>query len=470
MEGFDLAGFSGQAERLGRDLQELGGVAKVEPGFDPVIGGLEYRDVVIEAERCDALAGPAIAVARLEAVAVEEAGNQIVAGDQHQLTHGLDNISRSAVAFSAPTLGQAQLAVGCTHPVDDENDLGRRLVDIGHDLMDEGAYNALLEASIRRRRIPDRFEVRGENAERSWISNGCGRRRITHGDLALDLRRVSERPVPARFKFTRHQPVRRVSGIELPESPVGGIARRFEVATERIAHLILSFFGFPGSSGCSGDRAWADNAKQCFLDCIIDAQSSEGDAERAAIIHPGAAAAVARDMVLHACVPDGELAATALAPDQAGQQRVSMLGRAVMPTGGNVAADHCADRLDPLPAHVPFVGVGLQRQPFVPPLAADLHAHALGGVSRRHSRLTIGIGAAVDRVINDPVDGGVTRSPPTLPRQTSATIRSKPARCTPPAAERPRSSSITSTSDHPSAVSRSRMAYCNALLSRLCNT
>jgi hypothetical protein len=37
MEGFDLVGLSGQAERLGRDLQELGGVAKVEPGFDPVL-------------------------------------------------------------------------------------------------------------------------------------------------------------------------------------------------------------------------------------------------------------------------------------------------------------------------------------------------------------------------------------------------------------------------------------------------
>src|ERR1700739_4080045 len=104
-----------------------------------------------------------MAVARLEAVAVEEAGNKIVAGDQHQLTHGLDDISRSAVALSAPTLGQAQLAVGATHPVDDENDLGRHLVDIGHDLMDEGAYNAFLEASIRRRGLPDRFAFRGGN-------------------------------------------------------------------------------------------------------------------------------------------------------------------------------------------------------------------------------------------------------------------------------------------------------------------
>src|SRR2546421_583335 len=82
---------------------------------------------------CVALTGPAIAVACLEAVAVEEAGNQIVAGDQHQLTHGLENISRSAVALPASTLGQAQLAMGAAHPVDDENDLGRRVVDIGHD-------------------------------------------------------------------------------------------------------------------------------------------------------------------------------------------------------------------------------------------------------------------------------------------------------------------------------------------------
>jgi hypothetical protein len=93
--------------------------------------------------------GPTIAVAPLEAVAVEEAGNQIVAGDQHQLTHGLDNISRSAVALSAPVPRQAQPAVSATHPVDDENDFRRRVVDIGQGVMDEGAYNAYShEASL----------------------------------------------------------------------------------------------------------------------------------------------------------------------------------------------------------------------------------------------------------------------------------------------------------------------------------
>src|SRR6266550_1905873 len=145
------------------------------------------------------------------------------------------------------------------------------------------------------------------------------------GKLALDLRHMDERPVPARF----------------------------EIATESIVHLIPPFSGFLGGSGCSGDSARTDNAKQGFLDCIIDAQSAEGDAVRAAIIHPGAAAAVARDMMLHAGVPECELAAAALAPDQTGQQRVTMLGCAVMPTGGNVAADHGADRLEPLPANIP---------------------------------------------------------------------------------------------------------------------
>ena len=47
-----------------------------------------------------------------------------------------------------------QLAVGATHPVDDENDLGRRVVNIGHDLnLDNlpplvAAMPSLAEASI----------------------------------------------------------------------------------------------------------------------------------------------------------------------------------------------------------------------------------------------------------------------------------------------------------------------------------
>src|ERR1700755_2035059 len=83
-----------------------------------------------------------------------------------------------------------------------------------------------------------------------------------------------------------------------------------------------------------------------------------------------------------------------------------------MAAGGDIAADHRSDRLGLLPADIALMDVRHQRQPFAPRLAADLHADTIGIVSRRHCRLTIGIGAAVDGVLDHPVDGGVVRPPP----------------------------------------------------------
>src|SRR5262249_39398195 len=211
-------------------------------------------------------------------------------------------------------------------------------------------------------------------------------------------------------------------------------------------------------------------------------------------------------------------------------QSLAVLGRTMVAAGGYVAADHLADRFGLLPADITLMGVRHQRQPVAACFAADLHLDTGPIVARHDGRLTIGIGTAVDGVLDPSVDGGVVWTPPsrlavpalhrqiqvmlekpkqslscaaelqdfatrhisisccqsrllranretsraatapTLPRQTCATIRSKPARWMPPAAERPRSSSITSISDQPSVVRRSRMAYCSALLSRLCRT
>src|SRR5271166_6649543 len=117
-------------------------------------------------------------------------------------------------------------------------------------------------------------------------------------NLALDLRDMDERPVPARFKLARYQPVCGVGGIILAEGAIGRVARRFEIATERIAHLIPPFSGFPGGSIRSRDGAWTDDTNQRFLDRIVGAQSAEGDALGAPVVHPGTAAGVARNMVL----------------------------------------------------------------------------------------------------------------------------------------------------------------------------
>ena len=50
-------------------------------------------------------------MAGLEPIAVEKAGDQIVAGDQRQLAYGRDDISWSAVGLPTPAPGQADLAV-----------------------------------------------------------------------------------------------------------------------------------------------------------------------------------------------------------------------------------------------------------------------------------------------------------------------------------------------------------------------
>src|SRR4029453_2320708 len=87
-------------------------------------------------------------------------------------------------------------------------------------------------------------------------------------------------------------------------------------------------------------------------------------------------------------------------------------GRAVMAAGGNIAAHHLADRLGFLPADIPLMGVRHQRQPIAARLAANLHADARTIIARRDGCLTISIGAAVDGILDDSVDGGVVWTPP----------------------------------------------------------
>ena len=89
-----------------------------------------------------------MAIAGLQAIAVKDAGYQVVVGDEYELAHGGDHIGGCAVPLTPSALGQANLAVHAADPVNDENDLGRCVVDIGHHLMDDGAHNALLQPNI----------------------------------------------------------------------------------------------------------------------------------------------------------------------------------------------------------------------------------------------------------------------------------------------------------------------------------
>jgi hypothetical protein len=92
-------------------------------------------------------------------------------------------IDRAADVVSA---ARAKIHVRPVHaaaPVNDENDLGGCVVDIGHHLMDDGAHDALLQPRIGRRCGPDGLEVEDLDApecgafdDDSGRFNACRRR------------------------------------------------------------------------------------------------------------------------------------------------------------------------------------------------------------------------------------------------------------------------------------------------------
>src|SRR5215210_671367 len=139
MNRLDLASLRCQSERSWGNMQKSRGVAEVQPRLDSIIGRLVDGDAVMRTQRRDPLTGPAIAIARDQSVPVQDAGDEIIIGDQHQLPHSGNHIICRAVALPAPSLWQAYLAMNAPDPMDEQNDLGRLQIDVGDYFMDDGA-------------------------------------------------------------------------------------------------------------------------------------------------------------------------------------------------------------------------------------------------------------------------------------------------------------------------------------------
>ena len=254
------------------------------------------------------------------------------------------------------------------------------IVDIGHDLVDQGAPM----------RFFNRASVVGADQTISILAPGGERGRVDRrasgtSRMRANLLSTSATRASAWFQRASSSPATSrlagVGGVILPEGAVSGVSRRFKIAVKGLARLVPSLSCLLGRSHRCSDCAGSDNAEERFLDRVVDAQAAECDATRFAIVRPAAHAAVARDMMLGAGIAQRQLASTAAATDQTREQGVAMLGRAMMSTRRNIAGDHRADRFEPLPAHIAIVGPRLQREPVGARLAADLHTDALGRVS-----------------------------------------------------------------------------------------
>src|SRR4051812_37755474 len=80
-----------------------GRLGQVEPGLDGIIGRAMDRDLVMRAKRRHALARPAVAVACGQLVSVQQSGDEIVVGDQHEVPDGGNDVGRGAAALAAST-------------------------------------------------------------------------------------------------------------------------------------------------------------------------------------------------------------------------------------------------------------------------------------------------------------------------------------------------------------------------------
>ncbi|MER8602128.1 hypothetical protein NKH09_30685 [Mesorhizobium sp. M1339] len=121
MNAFDLARLGGEPEGLRGNAEKARRLVQVKPWLFAVGRWPEDRDRMMRPVRGDPFAGPSIAVAGHQSIAVEDAGNQIIIGDEHQLADGRDDVAGRAVALSTAPLRQAQFSMDATNPMDQEN-------------------------------------------------------------------------------------------------------------------------------------------------------------------------------------------------------------------------------------------------------------------------------------------------------------------------------------------------------------
>ncbi len=133
------------------------------------------------------------------------------------------------------SLRQPQFGVNSTSPMDEKDDLGSHIVEIGNRFMNDRSHDPFFKSGIGCRRRPDGAKVPGKSGE---IQHGIRRnlryRSFVAGNLILDLANASKSLVLARLELRCHQPVLRISSVILPECPTGRKARRLEISLKGV--------------------------------------------------------------------------------------------------------------------------------------------------------------------------------------------------------------------------------------------
>ncbi len=163
MFGNDLASLNGKPQCAGAYTDQTRGLREVEPPFTDASLGAVDRDLVMTSQRGNPLAGPEITTSGTKTIAVEDVRDQGIGTDPRQQAHGIERRRRSVAAvLSATTSWNAYLGMYAALPMDYEHDLARGIVDIHSNFVNQRSYDALAQASIGIRMLPELLELLGE--------------------------------------------------------------------------------------------------------------------------------------------------------------------------------------------------------------------------------------------------------------------------------------------------------------------
>src|SRR5580693_1345862 len=156
------SGFDQPADAMARNPTLLRGLSQGQPG--PVLlGGAIGVDTSHAPDRSDTVRCPGFALAGRQSHAVQSGGDVLIRpAGRHAADDGQGVVRGVTVVAARPRLAEPELGVLAALPVDDQNDLTRRFIDVDGDLVHQRSQQLLSGAHRDAGRLPRGLEVLGQ--------------------------------------------------------------------------------------------------------------------------------------------------------------------------------------------------------------------------------------------------------------------------------------------------------------------
>jgi Transposase IS66 family len=169
-----------------RDAKGRSGFGHREP-LAVLLDGSVGVDAVHPSQRADTVGRPGLPVTRRHTHSVQRRGDVLIGpSGRHAPHHGEGLFRRAAAVLAGLRLAHPQLRMLTASPMDRQDDLALRLVDVGDDVGDKGAEQALAGTHGHVRCVPGGIEVVCEPREVGCRGGRVGHSRLDSRQARLD--------------------------------------------------------------------------------------------------------------------------------------------------------------------------------------------------------------------------------------------------------------------------------------------